>query len=181
MLAFKNSIALVCLFAASLTEAITLGADDECCTPTCCASTCCDDEPDEPGPERDDEDPSEFCCFFYKNSNFMIEDPDDKLILCAMSTNYGLVPNAVGLPEIGEYMHFDNEMESYKCGLMVEAHVCGGVFSKELITDAATGMQSMNYLCNEETLDMIERGEQASHITYGDTMSGVIVNPILLM
>ena len=49
-----------------------------------------------------------------------------------------------------------------------------------MIEDEATGMQSMDYLCTDETLDMIEAGEQAEHITYGDAMSGVIINPILL-
>ena len=110
MLAYKNSIALACLLAASPTEALTLNENEGCC------NTCCDDKPDEPEPERDDEDPSDFCCFFYKHSYFKIEEPEDKLILCAMSTNFGLVPNAVGLPEYDDWVHFDNEMESYKCG-----------------------------------------------------------------
>ena len=190
MLAYKKTMALACLLAANLTRAITLYAD-ECCTPTCCVSTCCEEEGDseekpvEPEPEpvpedfTDNEDPSDFCCFFYKNANFWVEEPDEKLILCAMSTNYGLVPYAVGLPTHDEWMHFDNEMESYKCGSKVEAHICGGVFNEEIIRDEATGHMAMNFLCSEETLDMIDAGERADLVTYENEMSGVIINPVL--
>ena len=176
MLANRKTLELICLLAATLGNAIFLDAE-ECGCGGCCG---CDDEDDNPPNNTDEEDPSLFCCFFYKNANFEVVEESDKLVLCAMSTNYGLVPNAVSLPNHDSWSEFDNEMESYKCGQQVGAHVCGGVFTEEIMTDEQTGMQAMDYLCGEETLEMIEPGAQAANVSYGNEMSGVIINPRLL-
>ena len=145
-----------------------------------------DDENDDVVPnndddeDRDDELPSDFCCWFYKEDNFQFAEDEDKFVLCAKENFFGdLLPHAKSLMD-NNANHFNDEMNSYKCGAKVSADLCGGHFTDIDILDPDTGaIIGEDHECSGAPMKLVEPGEQNPDYQFHDLMSSVIVRPIL--
>ena len=89
----------------------------------------------------DTETPSDLCCWFYKDPDFHFGLPTDKFELCAQQNFYGdLLPHAQSLFVTGEKSdHFNDEMESFKCGAQVSADICSEHYTDTVVYDEVLG------------------------------------------